>query len=168
MLVHPPDLALTTFLTPDDDPLPELLALLRGALASVRVIAYGFTLPSVVDELIAAHRRGVRVRLILDSSQAAGRAERVQVDRLRQARVPLVTGRSSKGGIIHLKMAIVDAHYMWTGSWNWSASASLQINDCYLLALPGQMAASKRIALFEREWKRLRRRSGGAAHGPAR
>lgn len=155
-MVHTPDLSLTTFLTPDDDPLPVLLELLRGAMESIRVIAYGFTLPEVVDELIAAHQRDVRVRLILDSSQAGGKAERVQVDRLRRARVPLVTGRSRKGGIIHLKMCIVDAHYLWTGSWNWSASASLQINDCYLLSLPGQMSASKRLSMFEREWKRLK------------
>lgn len=157
-MTRAPAVALWPYLTPDDDPLPDLLELLRGARESIRIIAYGFTLPQVVDELIKSHRRGVRVRLILDSSQAGGRTERVQIARLRAARVPLVTGRSSKGGIIHLKMAVVDGHMIWTGSWNWSASATSQINDCYLLSLPGQMAAAQRIALFEREWKRLRRR----------
>ncbi len=156
-----PAIGLWSFQTPEDDPLPSLLELLRGAKQAILICAYGFTLAEVVDELIAAQRRGVEVRLILDASQAAGKAEQVQIRRLRAASVPFVTGRSERGGIIHLKQAIVDGRYVWTGSWNWSASASKQDNDCYLVALPH--AADKRLAKFEKEWKRLGKTRARAA-----
>jgi phosphatidylserine/phosphatidylglycerophosphate/cardiolipin synthase-like enzyme len=149
----PPDFAAWSWQTPETNPLPDLLQLLRRAKKSIHISAYGFTLPDVVDTLIQAHGRGVDVRLILDSSQAGGPSARTQVARLKKAGVPHVEGRSARGGIIHLKMALVDDHYLWTGSWNWSVSATLQDNDCYLACLPSPPV--KRVEKFNREWDRL-------------
>jgi phosphatidylserine/phosphatidylglycerophosphate/cardiolipin synthase-like enzyme len=154
MVNHPPVFAAWSWVTPEDDPIPALLDLLRVAKKSIRVAAYGFTLAPVIDELIDAHKRGLDVRLILDASQAGGPAERAQVRRLKKAGVPLVEGRSEKGGIIHLKMFIVDGQWRWAGSWNVSESADKQDNEVYLFYWP-EAANTSHLLKFEKEWKRL-------------
>lgn len=148
------ELAIKAFMTPEDDPLPHLVAAIDGAKEQILVTAYGFTHPRIVEALIGAKVRDLDVRLILDSSQAAGEAERKQILRLHHAEIEWRVGRSAKGGIIHLKQAIIDKSHLWVGSWNWSESASKQDNDCYLLTLP--VAAARRIEKFEREWERLK------------
>lgn len=152
---YDPLFALYRWLTPRDKAivLPKLYERLDLAAKRILVIAYGFTLPGVVDRLIQKHTAGLDVRLILDSSQAAGKAEAAQIARLKAAGVPYVTGRSEAGGIIHLKVGIFDDAWHWTGSFNWSPSALEQDNDALLIASPSLTAI--RIAEFEAEWARL-------------
>ena len=154
MIPRRPDFAAWTWQTPEENPVPDLLSLLQSAQRFIRVSAFGFTLAPVVDELVLAHGRGVDVKIILDSYQASGKAAKVQVAKLQKAEVPLIIGTSARGGIIHLKMLLVD-DAIWSGSWNFSKSANKQDNDVFLLQLPSGFN-SKHLAKFEREWERLR------------
>lgn len=153
MIPFPPTFAAYCWLTPEDDPVPPLLALLQSAQRRILVSAFGFTLAPVVDELIAAHTRGVDTRLILDSYQAQGAAEKVQISRLQKAGVPMLIGTSERGAIIHLKTFLVD-DAIWGGSWNVSESANKQDNEVYLLMVPPGFS-SRHVAKFEAEWARL-------------
>lgn len=156
MIDRKPLMAVWGWRTPKDDPTPDLLQLLERAEREILICAYGFTLASVVDRLIAAHKKGVKVRLILDSSQSAGKAQAVQVKRLKDAKVPLLVGRSERGGIIHTKAFIVDRRYVWEGSWNVSASASKQVNVAFMYQSVEEATLS--IKEFEAEWSRLFKR----------
>lgn len=44
---------------------------------SVRVLAYSFTSNSISAALIAAHRKGVQVRVVLDKSQCTARGSKL-------------------------------------------------------------------------------------------
>ena len=152
----------TRIITPYADGLKAFEAFLAGAAApgaKLRTMIYGCTLQPFFDALIEAHRCSADVRVIFDHTQAAGRAEAPQIERLRAA--GLVDGEHFLIGtspvhhqIVHLKATVI-----WTpdgkvgvedGSWNYSASASQQMNDLCFTASAG--LAEYYAQAFDRLW----------------
>jgi phosphatidylserine/phosphatidylglycerophosphate/cardiolipin synthase-like enzyme len=135
----------TRVITPFADGLKAFQAFLAGAAvqgAKLRTMIYGCTLQPFFDAVIAAHQAGADVGIIFDHTQAAGRAEAPQIERLKAA--GLVDGQHFLIGtspehhqIVHLKATVI-----WSpdgrvgvecGSFNYSPSASLQLNDlCFV------------------------------------
>jgi phosphatidylserine/phosphatidylglycerophosphate/cardiolipin synthase-like enzyme len=110
---------------------------------------YGLTDEVIAQALIAAHKRGVRVRLVHDRTQAAGKRDVTQ--ELRDAGIPVHIQRGSEGGILHDKFLVIDGTFVLTGSFNWTANAT-QKNDENFVVLDDQ--ASKFEKEFERLWSR--------------
>jgi phosphatidylserine/phosphatidylglycerophosphate/cardiolipin synthase-like enzyme len=113
-----------------DDPadhhggLDEALAAdIDRAQAAVDVAVYDFDLESVADALVAAYRRGVRVRLVTDSDNA----EELGVRQLRSAGVPVV--EDGRDAIMHDKFVVIDGRVVWTGSWNLTESGTYRNNN---------------------------------------
>ena len=102
------------------------------------IIAFGFTLAPMVDELISAHNEGVRLHLYLDHSQSSGRAEKAQVQRLVDANVEVTIGTSPEGSryICHTKGVVVDDKppWCWEGSVNFSESGWHQVNTAMVFS----------------------------------
>ena len=121
--------AVRTLFAPFDATTEEYLAFVTSAKQSIYVIIYGCHLPALTDLLIAKHTAGVCVNLILDHTQAEGKAEAGEVARLVAAGVPLLIGTSPvHGQILHTKATIIDERAVESGSWNYSLSASQQSN----------------------------------------
>jgi phosphatidylserine/phosphatidylglycerophosphate/cardiolipin synthase-like enzyme len=118
-----------TIFAPFDNTTEEYLAFVQSAARSITIIIYGMHLPTLTALLIAKHQAGVKVNLILDHSQAEGRAESQEVQKLVDAGVPLLIGTSPvHGQILHTKATIIDEAAVESGSWNYSLSASAQSN----------------------------------------
>jgi phosphatidylserine/phosphatidylglycerophosphate/cardiolipin synthase-like enzyme len=107
---------------------------------------YGLTDKTIADALIRAHRRGVRVRVVHDKTQAAGKRAVSEV--LAQSGIPVRIQRGSEGGILHHKFLIIDSSYVITGSFNWTRNASSK-NDENFVVLDDQTPA------FQKEFDRL-------------
>ncbi len=112
-------------------------AVIGVARKSVLVQAYGFTSKPIAAALIAAHKRGVTVRLVLDSEGKGSKYS--QGDECAAAGVDVAW--DAKHLIMHNKVMIVDAQVVVTGSFNFSASAEtgnaenlLVINDPVIAA----------------------------------
>ena len=152
----------TRIITPYADGLKAFEAFLAGAAASgakLRTMIYGCTLQPFFDALIEAHRCGADVKVIFDHTQAAGRAEAPQIARLREAGLAdgqhfLIGTSPVHHQIVHLKATVI-----WTpdgkvgvedGSWNYSTSASQQMNDLCFTASPGLADYYKQA--FDRLW----------------
>ena len=117
--------------SPDDDVAAEILKEVGSAQSSILMMIYGFTLVPLVDLLIAKHQAGITVQLVLDKTQAAGKTESLQVERLKAAGVDFVIGTSPKAHqIMHEKGICIDNVHVITGSYNFSASAANQVNHC--------------------------------------
>ncbi len=99
--------------TSPESPLVESL---NGAEFSIEAALYDLDLPTVRDALIAAHERGVRVRLVTEGTNSEGAA----FQSLALAGVPLVA--DPRPGLMHHKFLIIDELEVWTGSTNltWS------------------------------------------------
>lgn len=137
----------------------ELIALIDGAQTHAYFAIYTFTLSSVADALVAAKKRGVDVRGIVDAEQSRSSYSKPLVAKLIAAGIPLYVQRHPDGnGIMHIKTLVTDSAYM-TGSYNWTASATT-IND-ELVEIgtdPDMVAAYRRILL-----QLLERYKGNAA-----
>lgn len=110
---------------------------------------YGLTDEPIAQALIAAHKRGVKVRLVHDRTQAAGKRDVAQ--ELETAGIPVHIQRGTKGGILHDKFLVIDGTFVLTGSFNWTANAT-QKNDENFVVLDDQ--APKFEAEFNRLWSR--------------
>ncbi len=109
---------------------------------------YTFSLESVADELVAAQKRGVRVRVILDRGQGA--QTWTQGDRLLSAGVSVLVNTHS--GLMHNKFLVADGASIATGSFNWT-KAAIERNDENLVVFIGEPAVAGAFAVqFESMW----------------
>ena len=105
---------------------------LNGATNSVLVQAYSFTSAPIAKALVDAHRRGVKVRVILDDSQRTEKYS--EADFLKNNGI--VTLIDPRHAIAHNKIMIIDYRLVVTGSFNFTQAAEehnaenlLVIND---------------------------------------
>lgn len=82
----------------------------------VRVQAYSFTSKPIAEALIAAHKRGVDVKVLLDKSQP--HAKGGKIDMLVDAGIPVMIDK--KHAIAHNKVIIIDGVIVLTGSFNFT------------------------------------------------
>ena len=92
---------------------------IAAAKTSINVQAYSFTSAPIAAALVAAHKRGVKVAVILDKSQKT--ANYSEADFI--AHAGIATLIDSKHAIAHNKIVIVDASVVITGSFNFSKAA---------------------------------------------
>lgn len=116
-----PDTSWTrVYFTPGTDCEDNISASIDASRKTIDVAVYSITNDKIVNSLIAAHNRGVHVRVISDKLQSAGRAS--LIGRIRDAGIPVVLNTKHK--IMHNKFAIFDGKEVENGSYNWTSSAT--------------------------------------------
>ncbi len=134
------------FFSPWDDALGEILASLDAACEQVLVQAFVLSHRDVAERLIAAHRRGVDVRVLADARQHADTPGSL-LPRLARAGIPVSLENRYRHA--HNKVMVIDADspqpVVITGSYNftWSAQHTTAEN---LLILRGHPVLARRYA----------------------
>ncbi len=85
----------------------------------ILVQGYSFTSELLAKALVEAHRRGVKVAILLDKSQPT--AVGAQIYFVKNAGIPVSIDYVS--GIAHNKIMIIDDKIVLTGSFNWTLNA---------------------------------------------
>jgi phosphatidylserine/phosphatidylglycerophosphate/cardiolipin synthase-like enzyme len=130
-------LTIRTLFAPFDDTTQAFLEFVGRAKKSLEINIYGFHLPQLTDLLLQKQQQGVKISIILDHTQADGRAEASEVQKLIDGKVPLLIGTSPvHHAILHAKFCVVDGAAVQHGSWNYSLSASQQSNDMHFVEDP--------------------------------
>jgi mitochondrial cardiolipin hydrolase len=134
--------------------LTRLLAILASARRTLDIAVFSLTCDEIASVLLDVHRRGVRVRLIIDDEQIASAGS--DAASLRAAGVP-VRHDGNRKNLMHHKFAVVDGSVVLTGSFNWTRSAVL-FNDENILVLrgggDGGAAAREYCRRFEAMWQK--------------
>lgn len=123
-----------------------IVAAIRAAQGTIRVAAYGFTSRPVAEALVAAHDRGVDVRVVLDMKA-----------NVRQGAGPYVAAHgvpvrlNGHYAILHDKFMAIDGKTLEVGSFNYTASAENR-NAENVLVLHD---AEKLVADYTRQWQIL-------------
>ncbi|MBI2390764.1 MAG: carbohydrate-binding protein [Deltaproteobacteria bacterium] len=112
-----------------------------AAKTSVDVAMFTFTMRSISDALVRAHKRGVRVRMVVEQKQQdLSDAE----DRVAAAGALVVRGQNRTGphSAMHQKYAVLDETRVITGATNWTFSGTRNNEeDLLVLDLPELAAA---------------------------
>jgi phosphatidylserine/phosphatidylglycerophosphate/cardiolipin synthase-like enzyme len=119
---------------------------IESAQHSIEMAAYTFTSRPIAEALVAAHRRGVDVRLVVDRRQ--------NYRGYTQARYVEENGISvrddSQYSIMHNKFIVVDEKTVEEGSFNYTAAAERK-NAENVLVLHDRKIAGE----YAQEWERL-------------
>ncbi len=124
-----------------------VLEAIGSARSSIQLAAYSFTSKDVAAELIAAHRRGVDMRVVLDKSNRSGKYSGATF--LANSGVPVRI--STRYAIMHNKFIIIDDAAVQTGSFNYTKAAAERNaeNAIWIRNSPGLAAQ------YKSEWARL-------------
>ncbi|WP_158542467.1 phospholipase D-like domain-containing protein [Lujinxingia litoralis] len=96
-----------------------------AARVSVDAAVYGFNKQNIVDALVRAHYRGVRVRLVADAGEYSRGS--YGYDIMEQHKVPIQTGNQFH--IMHDKFFVVDNRFVFVGTGNISNSEFTRNNN---------------------------------------
>lgn len=111
-----------------DEVQKDILALVASAKKTVDIGIYGFAWEPLVTALIERHKAGVKVRIVLDRTQAAGMGERDKVAEIAAAGIEHYVGTSERHQIRHTKDIVVDGIAGEMGSLNYSTPGFAQNN----------------------------------------
>jgi phosphatidylserine/phosphatidylglycerophosphate/cardiolipin synthase-like enzyme len=125
-----------------------LVGSLRAARRSVAAEVFVLTDPDVIGELASAHRRGARVRVLLDPGQDVNRPG---FQLLRSSGVEVRWYPVPVGAKLHAKAALFDESRLLLGSANWSRSGLSENHELDLFAEDPQAAAAF-SSRYERDW----------------
>ncbi len=93
------------------------------ARVSVDTAIYDLNLWSIRDALIAAHRRGVSVRVVTESDNM----DEQEVQELKQAGIQVLGDRHES--LMHDKFLVIDRSVVWTGSMNFTTGGAYLDNN---------------------------------------
>lgn len=125
------------------------LAQLGAARHSIDLWMYELSDQNVIGTLVAAHDRGVAVRVILDAAFHGKKVNQGAYDRLRKAGVP--TAWSSAGYIFHIKASIIDGSVLDVATGNLVPKYYPDDRDAIVIDRdPAQVRAAS--ATFTADW----------------
>lgn len=107
------------FFSPGNEPLQKIRGLLSSARKSIDICVFTITDDRISKAIVAAHKRGVRLRVISDDDKAFDRGS--DVDSLRRAGLAVRVDHTPNH--MHHKFAIFDRSQLLTGSYNWTRAA---------------------------------------------
>jgi phosphatidylserine/phosphatidylglycerophosphate/cardiolipin synthase-like enzyme len=120
-----------------------------GAATSIDVTSFDLNLPSLINALGSASKRGVKVRVVYDGTNGSLDLDNELTNNktfnsipvLKAAGVGLVDGGRSNG-LMHDKMVIVDGKTLFMGSWNLSYNDTYRNNNNLLKITDSQIIAN--------------------------
>lgn len=127
-----------------------VLRTLDEAHESIRLMGYSFTSPTIVKSLVAAKRRGVDVRVVVDDKGNRSKASQAAINVVVNAGIPLRTNGQYK--IMHDKVIITDGQNVELGSFNYTRSAAESNSENALVVRGVPSLAQMYLAHWQSRW----------------
>ncbi len=142
---------LTTWFSPQDHSIRYgVKSLIARAEKRINVAVFFLTEKYLTADLIAAHQRGVDVRVIIDATSAKNEYSKHEV--LREAGIPVKI--ENWGGKMHMKSASIDNEFLVLGSMNWT-SAGQNSNDENTLLVGSKKWTSHFDTYYDYLWETI-------------
>jgi len=111
---------------------------IRSASVTLEVQGYALTSPPVAQAIVEAHRRGLRVTVVLDAVQASERRD--QVLSLLRAGVPVYV--DAKHGAADNRVILIDDRVLITGSFNFTDLADENAENLLIIRDQAQLQSA--------------------------
>lgn len=133
---------------PQDDVVQDsLIPAIQEAEERIDVAMFFLTHKYIAAELIKAHLRGVKVRIIIDATSASNGYTKHKI--LREVGIPVKV--ENWGGKMHMKAACIDGQKLILGSMNWTSAGERQNDENYLL-LESELDGQRFSRFFTTLW----------------
>ncbi|WP_306226301.1 phospholipase D family protein [Bosea beijingensis] len=127
-----------------------VLKVIGGAQRSIQVLAYAFQAPDIAEALVAARKRGVEVRVVVDKERNAGKTSKAAMDFVVRNGVSLRT--NARFHLQHDKTIIVDGSTVQTGSFNYAPSAETKNSENVVIIREMPEVAAKFLSHWQSRW----------------
>lgn len=138
--------------SPDGDAETLILKVIDSSEKSIRMAAYSFTSPPVMKSLLAAKKRGVDVKIVIDQKGNRDRANKSAMNLMVNANIPLRT--ISKYKIHHDKYIVADGKTVETGSFNYSKAAATSNSENVVVIWNDPEIANRYLQHWESRWEK--------------
>ena len=138
------------YFSPDDRTTEAIVREIDHSRTEILVQAYSFTSAPIAKALLKAHKRGVKVRAILDKSQKTQKYSSASF--LTHSGIP--TYIDAKHAIAHNKIIIIDREVVITGSFNFTKAAEEKNAENLLIIRSKELAKP-----YTENWQRHREHS---------
>ncbi|MFD1780811.1 phospholipase D-like domain-containing protein [Fredinandcohnia salidurans] len=130
-----------------------LIKLIDQAKENIDLAVYTFTDKGILQRIIQATNRGVKVRLITDQRQSVNAYGQDDIlKQLMYAGVPVK--ENNHNGFMHLKIAIVDSSVVSVGSYNFTKAAK-EKHDEIIVVINNKKLASEWTKHFDTMWNNI-------------
>jgi cardiolipin synthase len=112
-----------------------------------------FTEPALINVVIAAHRRGVRTRIMLNPARRTGESENAETVELLSSAGIEVRDTPPQFPVTHEKSMVVDGRMAFVKSMNWAAKNFTETRD-YAVVTTVKEEVEEVIDCFNADWDR--------------
>ena len=147
---------------PDDSAQPILDAI-GQATKSIRIKMFVFSDPSLLQAVIAAHQRGVDVRIMLNPARRDGKEENGDVRKaLTDAGIKVIDS-SPDFDLTHEKSMVIDDSTAFVQSLNWETENLTTTRD-YAVLTTHKHEVEEVMECFDADWNRSKFNAGDHSH----
>jgi cardiolipin synthase len=136
-----------------DETVKPILDAIGGAKESLRIKMFVFSDPDVLKAVIAAHKRGVKVRLMLNPARRSGEAENQEIRKTLEAAGIEVIDSNPAFDLTHEKSMVVDGTSAYIKSLNWETKNFTETRD-YAVETKHEHEVNEVVECFEADWHR--------------
>jgi phosphatidylserine/phosphatidylglycerophosphate/cardiolipin synthase-like enzyme len=146
-----------------DDSVQPLLDAINGARSSLRIKMFVFSDASLLDAVMAAHKRGVKVRVMLNPERRDGKKENGVIrEKLKAAGVDVLDSNPCFD-VTHEKSMVVDDATAYVQSLNWEERNLTETRD-YAVVTSHKHEVDEVMQGFDADWNRTDFKSGDHSH----
>src|ERR1700730_14803035 len=145
-------MARSLIVLPDDSAKP-ILAAIKGASRTLRVKMFVFSDPGLLEAVIAAKRRRVNVRVMLNPARRSGEHDNDATRKALELADIDVKDANPAFGLTHEKSMVVDDETAFVKSLNWTTSNLTGRRD-YAVATTHSHDVAEIVECFEADWHR--------------
>lgn len=152
----------TLLVLPDESAKPIVDAI-HGAKKSIQVKMFVFSDEDLLHAVVAAHHRGVKVRVMLNAARRSGEDDNKHVRKALERAGVEVKDSNPDFGITHEKSMVVDEATAFVKSLNLATKNLTETRD-YAVSTTHPHAVKEIIACFDADWNRKEFRPGASEH----
>jgi cardiolipin synthase A/B len=145
-----------------EDGVRPIAEAIESAQGSLDVKMFLFTEPTLIHAVIAAHRRGVRTRIMLNPARRDGESENAETGKLLSSAGIEVRDTPPQFPVSHEKSMVVDGRLAFVESMNWAVKNFTETRD-YAVVTRVKEEVREVIDCFNADWDRSQFDDGKSA-----
>ena len=146
-----------------DDAAKPILDAIAGAKKTLRVKMFVFSDPALLEAVIAAHKRGVKVQVMLNPERRSGEEDNESTRKALAKAGVEVKDSNPAVDLTHEKSMVVDDEVAFVKSLNWATKNLTETRD-YAVVTSHRHEVDEIVACFDADWHRKKFEPGDKAH----